>query len=237
MRKLRVWSASLVSCLSGLVLASEALAGTVVGRLELPAAPPRPPVAAKGFLDRTVNPLANVRPLAMPPHLVVVLDGGTPPQSPPQVTWDLVGESFARPVVIAPVGAEVVITNRSRIPRTLVALEDATLVPSGPINPTGPKSFRPSAPGVYTITDKDAPHLRGTLVVVSSAHVSTVEASGKFEIADVPEGSYKVRVFVGLLGKEGWIDRPEDAVTVPAKGKAEVSIKIPPGYPVAGAKK
>lgn len=211
---------------------SESRAGTVIGRLELPAPPERPPAGAKGFLDRTENPIAQVRPVNVGAQMIVVLEGDAKPGSAPaQVSWDLVGDSFARPVVGAQVGAEVVIKNVSRVARTLVAAEDPKLLPSGPINPTGPKSFRPTAPTVYTIVDKDAPHLRGKVVVVATPYIANVEvtgSTGKFELTDVPEGTYKVRVFF----QDNWIDRPDDAVTVPSKGKAEVSIKIPAGYPL-----
>lgn len=210
----------------------ESLAGTVVGKLDLPPPPDRPPIAVKGFLDRMENPLAPVRPVPVTPHLLVVLEGGDATvESPPQVTWELAGESFARPVVGAPVGAEVVIKNTSKLARTLAAAEDPKLIPAGPINPTGPKSFRPTTPAIYTIGDKHAPHLRGVLVVVPTKHFATVDASGRFTIEGVPEGTYKLRVFY----KSGWIDKVEETVRVGSK-KTDVSVKIPAGYPHAGAK-
>jgi hypothetical protein len=107
------------------VLARGSQAGTVVGRLELPASPERGPVVAKGFLDRTENPFAEIRKLNIAPYFVVALEGPARSDSAPaDVTWDLVGESFARPVIAVPVGAEVVIKNVSKIARTLVADED-----------------------------------------------------------------------------------------------------------------
>ncbi len=209
-------------------VAGNGLAGNVSGRIELPPPPERPPVMSKGFLDRVENPLAPVKPPAVAPHLLVVLEGDAKPESPAQVSWDLVGESFARPVIGVPVGAEVVIKNVSKTARSLVAAEDPKLIPSGPINPTGPKSFRPTEANIYTIGDRDAPHLKGTVVVVNTKYIATVDATGKFDFGDVPEGSYKLRVFF----KSGWLDRPDDAVNVPAKGKHEVSAKIPAGYPL-----
>jgi hypothetical protein len=157
--------------------------------------------------------------------MAVVLEqaeGAQKGTAPGQVTWELVGESFARPVMIAPVGAEVVIKNVSKTARTLTALEDANLVPSGPINPTGPKSFRIAEAKVYTIADKDAAHLRGTLVTVTSPYVATVDEAGKFELADVPEGNYKLRIFY----KTEWLPGTTD-VAVGAKGKTEVAPKVP----------
>lgn len=232
MSMLRACLASVVVCSA---LAAEAVAGGVAGRVEFPPAPERPPPAVQGFLERTKNPLANIKPFAVAPRVIVVLEGDAKPESPGQSVWELVGESFARPVLAVPVGGEVVIKNVSKTPRTLVALEDPKLVPAGPINPTGPKSFRPTAPAVYTLTDKEAPHLRGTLVIVGSPYFATPDASGKFDLADVAEGTYNVRVFVALPASQGWIERPAQTVEVPAKGKAELTVKIPAGYPVAGA--
>ncbi|HEY0193134.1 MAG TPA: hypothetical protein VGC42_18580 [Kofleriaceae bacterium] len=219
----------------GVLVASAAAsqAGTVVGKLDLPPAPERPPVVAKGFLDRTENPLAEVKKPGLAPYLVVALEGDGPPSAPAQVTWDLVGESFARPVVAVPVGAEVVIRNQTKIARTIVAAEDPKLL-AGPFNPTSSKSFRPAAPAQYTISDTDAPYLRGKIVVVNTSHVAAVDDTGRFEIADVPDGSYKLRVFyydpgAELHGKRsGWLATATD-VTVASKtkaGKTEVSAKV-----------
>jgi hypothetical protein len=207
----------------------DASANTVTGKLELPPAPERGPVTQKGFLDRVDNSLAPVKGANVTQQMIVVLEQeGGKVESPAAVTWDLAGESFSRPVIGAPVGAEVVIKNTSKAARNLVATEDPKLIPAGPINPTGPKSFRPTEPKVYTIGDADAPHLRGTLVVVNTNHVANVDASGRFDFGDVPEGAYKLRVFY----KSSWIEMPDTAVNVGSKGKTEVSVKVPAGYPL-----
>jgi hypothetical protein len=211
-------------------LANLAGAGTVTGKLELPPAPERPPAATRGFLDRVENPLAPARSQPVTGEMLVVLEGAKP-SSPGQVTWELVGESFGKRVLGAPVGAEILIKNVSRTARTLVAAEDAKLIPSGPVNPTGNKSFRPSAAQVYTVGDKDAPHLKGVLVIVDSPYVANVDDNGKFEIENVAEGSYKLRVFY----KNAWLDGTTD-VTVGAKGKTEVNPKVP-ALPTASGKK
>jgi hypothetical protein len=211
------------------VLAEVATANTVTGKLDLPPAPERPPVGSKGFLDRVENALAPVKGVAVTTQIVVVLEReGGKVETPAAVNWDLAGESFSKPVIGAPVGAEVVIKNTSKTARNLAAAEDPKLIPAGPINPTGPKSFRPTEAKIYTIGDKDTPHLKGVLVVVNTKYVANVDAAGKFDFGDVPEGEYKLRVFY----KSGWIDKPDDTVKVGAKGKTEVSVKIPAGYPL-----
>lgn len=206
-----------------LLVPSAAGAGTLVGKLELPQAPERPPSGAKGFLERVENQLAPVQAPNVPHQMVIVVEGDEKPATPPQVTWDLLGNSFSRPVVAAPAGAEVVIKNSSKSAHTLVAKEDPKLVPPGPINPTGPKSFRATDPGkVYTITDPDAPYLQGKLVVVNTQFIGYPDDSGKFQIDDIPPGTYKVKVWY----RDGWLERPDDSVTVAAKGKTDLNLKI-----------
>lgn len=214
-------------------LAGESLAGGVAGRLELPAPPERPPVTQRGFLDRAENPLAEVRKVNVGPHLAVVLEGEARPQAPGQVPWELGGGSFGRPLLVVPVGAEILITNTSGAPRTVAALEDPKLIPAGAINPQGSRSFRVTEAKAYTITDKDVPHLRGKLLVVATPYFALVEVGarldqGTFQIADVAEGSYKLRVFY----RDGWLDHPDAQVTVAAKRNADVAVKIPAGFPL-----
>jgi len=226
-------------CVVLIGLAGESFAGDVVGRLELPAPPERPPAARRGFLERVENPLSQIRPINPGPHLAIILEGEAKPQSPGQVHWELGGDAFGKPLLVVPAGAEVLITNTSGTPRTLVALEDPKLLEASPIIPSASRSFRTTEPKVYTITDKDAPHLRGKVLVVATPYFAVPEVSGKldtggklehgsFKIADVPEGSYKLRVYY----KDGWLDRPDDTVTVPPKKTVDVTVKIPPGFPL-----
>lgn len=206
-----------------LPLAGAAHAGTVTGKLELPAVT-RPPLQMKGFLDRVENPLAPVKPPAVARQMVVVLEGEEKPVSPPQVVVELLGESFSKPVIAAPAGAEVLIKNVSKMARTLVAAEDPKLVPQGPINPTGPKSFRVTDVGkVYTIGDKDAPHLKLKVVVVNAKYIGYPDDTGRFQIEDVPAGAYKVKVWY----QDGWVKRDDETINVGAKGKTDVNPKIP----------
>ncbi len=217
-----------------LSFAATAHAGTVTGKLELPSNPPRPAQQSKGFLDRVENPLAELRPPALGKQMVVVLEGDEKPVSPGQVVIELLGESFSRRVVAAPAGAEVLIKNVSKTARTLVAAEDPKLIPQGPINPTGPKSFRVTDVGkVYTIGDKDAPHLKLKIVVVNTQYVGYADDTGKFEIDNVPAGSYKVRVWYG----DNWVQREDETVNVGAKGKTDVNPKIPAAAFAPAAKK
>jgi hypothetical protein len=200
---------------------------TVTGKVELPSSlPDRPPVEAKGFLPRAENQLAPVRPQNVTSQMIIVLEGSEiPAAATGQVVIELLGESFSRRVVGAPAGAEVVIKNLSKTARTLAAAEDPKLVPQGPINPTGPKSFRVEAPGkVYTISDKDAPHLKVRVVTLNTPFYAYVDDAGRYTIQDVPPGSYKLKIWYG----DGWIQRPDDAVDVKG-GKTEFNPKLAAG--------
>ena len=207
----------------------------MVGRIELPPAPERAPVVARGFVDRVENPLADIKKPNIAPYFVVVLEGDQRSDvAPAEVNWDLVGESFARPVIAVPVGAEVVIKNLTKIPRTIGAAEDARLI-TGPLNPTGSKSFRATQPAVYTIGDKDAPHLKGKIVVVATTHVASLDDGGRFEMADVPEGSYKLRIFYydpaaeAHGRKSDWLPVTTDVVVArnAKSNRTEVTAKVP----------
>lgn len=216
-----------------LTLVTSAAAMPVVGKVELPAPPERPAPPVRGFVERIENPRKGIQLVNPGPYLLVVLenDSTKSPESPGQVKWELVGDSFSPPVLGAPSGAQVVIKNTSNTARTLVALEDAKLIQTGLINPKiGERPFNVGTPSVFTITDKDAPHLIGRVVVVATPYIAHVDvttvtptgATGKFEFGDVPEGTYKLRIFY----KDHWLDQTE-TVTVPAKGKShEVTLKI-----------
>lgn len=208
-----------------LAMTTAAYANPVHGKLELPAAPERPPPTVRGFVDRVENPKKPIQTVPVVPYLLVVLENeNAKPDSPGQVKWELAGDSFAKPVIGVPVGAQVVIKNTAHTARTLVALEDPKLITNGLINPKiGERTVTVSDAKVYTITDKDAPHLVGKLVVVGTPYIANVElvnGVAKFEM-DVPEGAYKLRIFY----KDRWLDQTE-TVNVEKKGKTEPSIKI-----------
>jgi hypothetical protein len=201
-----------------------AAAMPVTGKIQLPEPPKRPPPVVGGFTPRAENPKKPVRPVDVGQYLVVVLENdNTKPDSPGQVKWELVGDSFSPPVKAVPVGAQVVIKNVSHTARTLSVAEDAKLIQTGLINPKiGERSFTVGEARAYTVGDKDAPHLSGKLVVVATSHIAYVEATekdgkwtGKYEFADVPEGSYKLRIFY----QDHWLEQTE-TVQVPAKGKS-----------------
>ena len=205
-----------------------ALAGDVTGKLGLPDAPPPPKVVYKGYLERVENASLAVKPFDPTPYLVVVLEptGGAEAPPPTGVTWDLLGESFARPIQPVRAGAEVTIRNKGKRVVTLAADGDPALIPAGPMNPTGTRSFTPKTAGMLTIGDAEIPHLRGRLLVLDSPYFALPDARGNFTIKDVPPGEYKVKVWYVDGADGGWLDRPDDSVTQDKKGDATVNPKI-----------
>jgi hypothetical protein len=221
-----------------LVMASPAVAGPVSGKLELPpGAPDRPPVRGKAFIDRTPNPLAPVRQVDPLPLIIIALEPAPtttfPPPPPAAVIWDLLGESFARPVLPVRIGGEVLIRNKGRSSPVLVAPGKPDLLIKKPLNPTAEMIFIPGKePGPVQITDESAPHLRGRVVVMASPFFTTPTAKGEFEIANVPEGDWVVKVWYDT----GWLDRPDDKITVGEK-RLELTLKLPAKWPVKSDKK
>jgi hypothetical protein len=212
-----------VGCALALWSVAPAVAMPVIGKVELPEPPKRPEPAVHGFTERVDNPKKPIKPFDVGPYLVVVLENdNTKPDNPGQAKWELVGDSFSPRVLAVPVGAQVVVKNTSNTARTLAVAEDPKLIQTGLINPKiGERSFTVTEPKAYTLGDKDAPHLTGKLVVVPTTHISYVEVTekdgkftGKLEFADVPEGTYKLRIFY----QDHWLEQTE-TVTVPAKGK------------------
>lgn len=214
-------------------LTAPATAGPVSGKLELPPrGPDRPPVRGKAFVDRTPNPLAPVRPVDPLPSIVVVLEPAPTtqfvPPPPAAVTWDLLGESFARPVLPVRVGGEVLLRNKGRTSPVLVATGKPDLLARKPLNPTAEVLFIPGKePGAVELVDASGPHLRGRIVVLQSPYFAVPNARGEFELADVPPGDWTVRVWYD----GGWVDRPDDKISVGTR-RTEVNPKLPPGLPV-----
>lgn len=223
-------SAALVALVAALSLPGLALAGTVTGKLDLPAAEKREPSGVRGYLEPVDNAIIPVQPFNPSPFMLVVLEAQQPIDvaAPPLATYELRGESFSKPVIGVVKGQEVVIRNSSLGPRTLVAKEDATLIPKGTLNVTGTRSFRVAEAGkIYTIVDESLPYLRGVIVSVSSPYHATLDREGRFSFDDVPAGNYKARVFY----RDHWLSS-ETSVSVPSgpRAKTEVRIPIPADY-------
>jgi hypothetical protein len=207
-----------------------AAAGTVTGKLDLPPAPELAPMAQPGFVARSENALQPPQLAPLAPFVFIVLDGQTN-VAPPQVNWDLVGDSFVHPVVAAMAGADVVIKNASKTEH-LLGCDDPKVMANELLNPNGAKTIRVEANKTYVFRDPEAPYVSGRLVTVSTPYIGYIDAAGKFDIPDVPDGTYHVRVYY----KDGWLD-VEQAVTMTAKIKTEsITVKVATLKPAAPAK-
>ena len=218
--------------LLAVAIPDRAAAGPVEGKLVLPpAGVPRPPPRGRGFLEPIGNPHLPLKAHDPMPSMAVVLEGGAPvpPAAPPTlVTWELLGASFARPVLVVRIGTELKIRNLGRGTPILTAVGQPDLIARKPLNPTGEVSFNVGAtPRLIEIVDETTPHLRGRVLVTAAAHIALPDATGKFTFADVAPGAWTVRVFYG----GGWIDRPDDKITVDAR-RLTINPALPPGLPV-----
>ena len=116
------------------------------------------------------------------------------------------------------------IKNSSKTAHTLVAKEDPKLDAAGPDQPDGPEVVPRDRSGQGLHDQRpDAPYLRRQARRRRTRSSSrTPTTAGKFEIADIPAGAYKVKIWY----RDGWLERPDDSVTVNAKGKTELNPKI-----------
>ena len=226
----RMQPRSLVT-LALLAVAVPAEAGPIDGKLVLPpAGVARPPARGRGFLEPIENPHLPLRAYDPMPSMVVVLEGAdaAPPATKPQVTWDLLGDSFARPVIAVRVGTELRIRNLGHGTPILTAVGQPDLIARKPLNPTGEVLLDVGTQaGVIEISDETSAHLRGRVLVTTSSQIALPDGAGKFTFADVPAGAWTVRVFYG----SGWIERTDDKLTVDPRRQA-ITPALPPGLPV-----
>ncbi|HEY8147277.1 MAG TPA: hypothetical protein VIG06_31575 [Kofleriaceae bacterium] len=209
--------------------------GTVTGAIALadPAKRGEPPIKSQGFVRRARNALKAPRPFDPTPHLVVVLEGGTPAQEdsepPPQMPrYTIIGESFDAPVLPIVAGSAVEIKNSGKGSPRLFSPEMADLVPGDPVSPKGErKTKKLDKAGVsYEIRDRESAHFTGRIAVFPHRYFARVKPDGKFEIKGVAPGSWKVRVWY----VDGWVETPAETIEVVAKKEAKLKqpIAIPP---------
>lgn len=224
--------AGLASVVVVIVSLGTAQAGVVGGKLELPAAPERPALQSRGYLDRVDNaylPIVDVDPT---PEMVVVLEGGPSDgtQAPAEIVWELRGDSFSQPLLPIAAGSSVVLRNTSPRPVNVTTVEDETLLKNAVINPRSSKAFRvPAAGKILTVIDTQRSHVRGVVVSMASRYFAVPSTGGAFEIADVPPGKWTVRVWY----RTGFLDRIDDVITV-GTARTDVKPKIPAGFPIKG---
>jgi hypothetical protein len=212
-----------------MVLAAPALAerGHVAGEVTLAPEAQRgvPPVRSEGFVARAQNPLKPVEAYDPRPYLVVVLEGGPAGGPSPRIEYAIEGSSFTGPVLPVQAGVPFEITNRSAHSPRLFAVGAADVLAGEPLNPRGTQSatfseaYRP-----IRIRDRDSAHLEATVVAFPHPYFSRVSSDGRFEVDEIPAGTYTARVWY----RDGWLNTRPEQVTVSAGGQARVQIAIPP---------
>jgi hypothetical protein len=232
--------ASAVLLAAALVLvAAPVHAGTVSGSIKQPAGGAgRPPVRSKGFLDRRENPLVPAKPVNPMPYLVIVLEAeGVELPTPPTVAWELLGESFARPLLPMLAGGEVLIKNKGKRSPTLYVEGQPDTLAKTPLNPRGERAFKvgtatAAAPALLQVRDQDTPYLTGSVLVLATPYFAVPDDAGKFSIPDVKDGTYTVKIWY----RDAWLDG-FDGKTLEVKGsKAELALEIPSGFKTKTAK-
>ena len=217
-------------------------AGTVTGVVRLPVTKQTPDPYAKHFKENTSfvrrrpNPWLPLRPADPRPQMVVVLWGGpvadeakTPPAT--QLWWELIGESFKFPLIAVQAGREVWVRYATTKQRThhlsspeIDAIKQAAGKDpfSGPLGPTGKRDFVLKALQTVEIRATNTPHVSGRAVAFPHPYFSLIRPNGKFEIANVPAGAWRIRVWY----RDGWLDL-ESAVEVPQGNKRTKNIREP----------
>ena len=209
--------------------------GTVTGTIALadPAKRGEPPIKSQGFVKRARNALKAPRPFDPLPHLVVVLEGGTPApedsEPPPQIPrYTIIGESFDVPILPVVAGSAVEIKNSGKGSPRLFSPDLADLVPGDPVSPKGErKTKKLDKAGVsYELRDRESAHFTGRIAVFPHRYFARVKPDGKFEIKGVAPGTWKVKIWFA----DGWLDLPAESVEVAAKREAKVKpITLPVG--------
>src|SRR5579862_8433702 len=147
-----------------LLAATAAHAGTVSGKVDLPAASP-PALRDAGFLDRVDNPYMPIRAIDPTPLIVVVLEPAAP-APPPAKTGSaqmvFLGGSFDKPLIAVVPGTEITIKSCGACPDADLTVPDKPdLIEKATLSANGAKVFKAAAPGAIVIHDGQQPGLRG----------------------------------------------------------------------------
>lgn len=218
--------ALLVASLCGL---SAAHAGTVAGTIQFePNRLPKPPERNQGFLPRIENPLRPVKRFDPLPWFVVVLEAGpvsdAPPPAEQAVVYELIGASFAAPILPVLVGAQVELKNRSYDTPTLSTPDAPGVLDSVELKPRAVHAFRVAEPHKpLVIRAEGSPHLQGRVVAFPQPYFARVDERGSFEIDGVPPGEWTARIWY----RDGWLEDVAQRITVGPK-RSVVTIQVSP---------
>jgi hypothetical protein len=234
-RVLPIAAAGLTGIASPGVSAAAPDGSAVSGVIELASLAERPelPVRSRGFVGRTRGPLKPPRRADPRDRIIVVLDGGpvaSEDKKPPsgKQRYELIGESFARPVFPFVAGASLEIKNSGHTAPRLYSPDRDDIVEETPINPRGVRPIRaklsePLAP--VELRDRDSAHIRGLLVPMPHAYFGVLDESGNYQIEGVPAGEWTIKLWY----RGGFIDLGKKVrMTVAGRSTKAPTIVLPP---------
>jgi hypothetical protein len=235
----RSWKGTIAALAAGAAVAwmpVSAGAGKVKGKVELPAEGyGDPPPRSHGFVRRRANPYRPTKSFDPYPNIVVVLVGEQTVEAPEpartEVPYVIPGETFASPLIAVRSGRPIRIRNTSFKQQRLFSPEDPTLIDKADVinAKVGVRSIvikKGNEGKVFRIRSSTTPHLIGRVVTFRHPYFAQPNGSGRFEIKDVPKGTYKVRVWY----KDGWLKLKNEPTVTVKRGTETVSgLRLPAG--------
>ena len=218
-----------------LLASHPAIAGSVRGQIKFSGSFGDPPKRSQGFVDRIANPIRPVRSFDPSPYLVVVFEAETEEQddsSRRTATYKVLGTTFAAEILPVQVNTRVEIDNQGPTAVTLSAPDHPDLLGETELGPNQTAPLQITEPErVVVIRATTRPYPVGRIVAFRSRYFAQVDRRGQFSIDDIPEGTWKARLWY----RDGWVDGVEKTFTVTRK-RGEVELRVSPGkLPKPGA--
>jgi hypothetical protein len=218
---------ALMVCLAALV-PTAASAGDLSGQVVLPKKRIKPPIKSQGFVKRKANPIMETQRFDPRPNIVVVLDGGpvgAEDKEPDRsgVKWRLLGESFDIPLLPIVFKTEIDLKNTGHGSPALYSPQDDDMIKPDPISPGGVRTFTVDEPGkAFELRARNTSHLVGRVIAFPHRFFARLDDNGRFEIKNVPEGNWKVKLWY----KDGYLETTTD-VEIGRRDKKIDPIKLP----------
>lgn len=183
----------------------------------------------QGFCEKQSNEVRRVQPPLTDPRaemLVALFGEGLSRNNSVKPVLKMEDARFSTPVVAASPGQKVIFRN-----------SDSTVHILEPVGKSkgGQKVMAPmriqsdtetthsfASEGEYDIRCSEVPHMRATVIVKTKALFQIPDATGAFRFAEVPPGSYSLRIW--YRGK--WVMKKSLKVKK-AKGKLSVKVQLP----------
>ncbi|MCG8425231.1 MAG: hypothetical protein MJE77_45705 [Proteobacteria bacterium] len=208
-----------------------ALAGFVRGQVKFDGQFGKPPKRNQGFIARIANPIRPVKQFDPRPYLVVVLEGGPVvpgAKNPPgrAVSYSLRGEAFSTPILPVVVKTEVEIRNAGPSRSVLSTPGHPDLLDQIVLEPAASNSIKVENPfEAIIIRSPHLPHPEGRVVGFPTRYFARVDRRGRFYISNVPEGTWKMRLWY----RDGWVEGVEQTVVVTrARRRPETVLRVRP---------